>query len=465
MLGQCSLDEVECSQFETYSELFDFTNSPITTRHNHRRKVNTILSSDSEDESLNIPLGLSGEDINTNLPDMKNTPDLIFNSVVEKLESDCQLLEEDTCNSLEVSCVPESSFVAETEILNETELYSTAVSYGQFINETGDICIFQDLDSIPILEQATGSQSDIMSNAQEMLGSNFDLNTAFVDQEEIGYSLTKSEVDVLGGYQLLDESSRVNFVRRLKPHLKNIKSDPMVDFVKETWKKLHDQCSDLNKYVTLEEKTARRGLIFAHGLSNLILEADLLLKDCQIIASDSLGYSMVPSEKEHSRTYYDNQLEMSSILAQHGMCFYAKEIASLGSVVGSTNIVDLASEMLLSSENSVALGKLASLDQKKVDRSDSKTTKIPNLLTSQSDASSYLSNILQTIVPSKSYLSAKGAAFHEYISTLTQISRYEASRLSECNRGNRRRARAPRHYLASGSLGMSTDTHFESHLT
>ncbi|KAL6492873.1 hypothetical protein OROGR_032632 [Orobanche gracilis] len=48
--------------------------------------------------------------------------------------------------------------------------------------------------------------------------------------------------------------------------------------------------------------------------------------------------------------------------------------------------------------------------------------------------------MLQTIVPSRSYLTAKGAAFHEYISTLSQISRYEASRLSECIRRKQRRA-------------------------
>lgn len=69
---------------------------------------------------------------------------------------------------------------------------------------------------------------------------------------------------------------------------------------------------------------------------------------------------MIPSEKTHSSSYYDNQLEMSSILAQHGMCFYSKEIASLESIMGCQSNLDLVSEMLSSSESSVALGKLAS---------------------------------------------------------------------------------------------------------
>lgn len=96
---------------------------------------------------------------------------------------------------------------------------------------------------------------------------------------------------------------------------------------------------------------------------------------------DSISPSNVPSEKTHSYSYHDNQLEMSSVLAQHGMCFYAKEIASLESNMGSPNTLDLASKMLYSSSSSVALGKLASQDRRIVDTSSTKMTKIPNLLT------------------------------------------------------------------------------------
>ncbi|KAK6132006.1 hypothetical protein DH2020_034232 [Rehmannia glutinosa] len=473
---QCSLlDEFECAQFEAKCELSDFSSSPIAfARQNSRRKVNTVLSSDSEDELScgSIPLVSAGVDIDAEILDVKNTPETchlapapIFHSEVDNSEDNRQLLErvdcshiEDTCISHDMSFVPESTFVPETEILHETELYSTTVSYGHF-NAVGDICIFQDQDSITI-EPAIGSQSTnslhIMCNDQDMLGNNFDFSTC-VDQEEVGDSLSKSEAGVPGGYQPLDECSRMVFMKRLQP-LDNPETDQVIDFVKETWKKLHVQCKDLRKHATAEERTARQVLILAHGMSNLISEADLLLKDCQTLVFDSLESSLVPSEKTHSYTYSDTQLEMSSILAQHGMCCYAKEIASLGSVMGPTNTVDLASEMLSSSASSVALGKLASQDQRKVDRSDDmKTTKHADLSVSKSDSS--LCNIVQTIVPSRSYLAAKGAAFHEYISTLSQISRYESSRLSECidSRRKQRRARIPRHYLSSGSLAMSPE--------
>lgn len=96
---------------------------------------------------------------------------------------------------------------------------------------------------------------------------------------------------------------------------------------------------------------------------------------------DSLRPSSIPSEKLHSYSYYDNQLEISSVLAQHGTCLYAKEITSLGSIMGSTNRLDLASEMLLNSSSSIALGKLASHDQGSVSHLDVGAPKKSNILT------------------------------------------------------------------------------------
>ena len=49
---------------------------------------------------------------------------------------------------------------------------------------------------------------------------------------------------------------------------------------------------------------------------------------------------------------------MASTIAQHGFCFYSKYIAAAGSNLGSDYMVDLASEMLASTTNTMALGKL-----------------------------------------------------------------------------------------------------------
>lgn len=54
--------------------------------------------------------------------------------------------------------------------------------------------------------------------------------------------------------------------------------------------------------------------------------------------------------------------EMMSTVAEHGFCFYAKLIADEGSKLGCANSVDIASEMLASSTDIMALGKLSRQD-------------------------------------------------------------------------------------------------------
>ncbi|XP_057795779.1 uncharacterized protein LOC131011898 isoform X2 [Salvia miltiorrhiza] len=478
MLSLQSLGDAECTPFEVDPDLFDICCSPVAfAQKNSRRRVNTILSSDSEDEFAcgSIPLASAGE-----VHEMKNTfqclsteihpppAEPVFQFKVNKLEESCSQLPEivdnslveDTCRLHDMSFMPESTFVPETEIIQETELFSTTVTYGNFFNGVESNWTFPNQDSIPFLETAAGSQLskslDILQSDLEMVGNDFDAVTASGCQEEVGDSLLKSESDVPRGFQLFDECSRVDIVRKLKS-LDCAVADQPIDIVKETWKSLQNQSKDFKMYVTAEERMACQVLISSHGISNLISDADLLLKDCQTLLCDSVCSSMIPSEKTHSYSYFDNQLEMSSTLAQHGMCYYAKEIASLQSIMGCQNNLDLASEMLSSSANSVALGKLASQGRRKAYRSSTETTKSSNILKSESDSA--LDDILQTVIPPRSYLAAKGCASHEYISTLSQISRYETSRLSYCvdNNRKRRRARGPQNYLSSGSLAMSPE--------
>ncbi|XP_042034946.1 uncharacterized protein LOC121781273 isoform X1 [Salvia splendens] len=478
MLSFQSLNDAECTPCEVDPELLDICCSPVaSTQKNSRRRVNTVLSSDSEDDFAcgSIPLASTGE-----LHEMKNTFHCLSTEIhhtpaepvsqfkVDNLEGSCSRLPQIVDNSLveaasrlhDMSIVPESNFVHETEIIHETELFSTTVTYCNFSKEAGSNWAFQNQDSMPDLKTASDSQLakslHIFPSDLELVGSDFVAVTASGCQEEVGVSLSKSEPDVPREFQLLDECSRVDIVRTMKS-LDCAVADQKIDIMKETWKSLHNQSGDFKKYVTAEERSACQILKFSHGMSNLISEADLLLKDCHNLFCDSLLPLMIPGEKTHSYNYEDNQLEMSSILAQHGMCYYAKEIASLRSITGCQNNLDLASEMLSSSENSVALGKLASQNRRKVDRSSTETTECSYILKS-SGSDLALDDILQTAVPSRSYLAAKGSAFHEYISTLGQISRYETSRLSNSveNKRKGRRGRVPQNYL-SGSLAMSSE--------
>ncbi|XP_073124671.1 uncharacterized protein [Henckelia pumila] len=471
-------DEVEYTAFDVNLELFDSSCSPVAFgRQRRQRKTNTVLSSDSEDEVLGgstlIDLdGLLDVDVKVLASHCLTTQigplptELIYSSAVDKLEEHCFQLSEGVdnscmdyiCKSPDMSCVPESSFVPETELINDTDLYSTTVSYGHFANASAANSFVQ--DSLPVLEPTVGANYDESSHAiptdQEMLGNHSETGVAFVYQEEVGESLSKCEADVPREYQVLDECSCVDFLNRLKPFDNQHKTDNVFDSVQESWNGLRRQCKDLRNYVTTEEKSYCQILKFAHGITDIISNTDLLLNDCHTLLYDSLRPSMSPCEKTHSYSFHDDQLDMSSVLAQHGMCFYTKEIASLGSITGSAISLDLNTEMLSSSVSSIALGKMANLERKMVEISDTKTPKSSDLLTCKSDP--HICNIFESVVPLRSYLAVRGEPFHEYLSTLSQISRFETSRISESIGNNkRRRARVPRHYLTSGPSTMSSE--------
>lgn len=293
---QCPLNEDEFTRFEAYSELFDFSCSPVpSAQKSRRRKINTVLSSDSEDDP-SIPLVPAGVDINAEVNEMKNISTFnclstelceppsepILNSEVGKFDDCCQLSLRVDHSHIE-DTVQESSFVPETEIIQETELFSTTVTYSNFVSSIDLNSIYQDQDSMSILETAAGPQSSKPLHILQNDGNNLDTSTPCIYQEEVGDSLSKSEADVPRGFQMLDECSRVDFIRKLKS-LDDPETDQSSDVVEETWKRLRDECKDLKNHVTEGEKCAHKVLVFVHGMSSLISEADLLLKGCQALA-------------------------------------------------------------------------------------------------------------------------------------------------------------------------------------
>jgi hypothetical protein len=64
---------------------------------------------------------------------------------------------------------------------------------------------------------------------------------------------------------------------------------------------------------------------------------------------------------EATTSLYNDETMMSSV-AVHGFCFYVKLIADVGSKLGCANRIDLTSEVLASTTNTMALGKLSRLD-------------------------------------------------------------------------------------------------------
>ena len=69
---------------------------------------------------------------------------------------------------------------------------------------------------------------------------------------------------------------------------------------------------------------------------------------------------------EAAFSWYDEQMMMSTV-AVHGFCFYSKCISDVGSKLGcdTKNRIDLTSDMLASTTNVMALGKLSRQDHRK----------------------------------------------------------------------------------------------------
>lgn len=343
-----------------------------------------------------------------------------------------ELLPKGTCKSVDISCAPELSFVPETDI--NGGIFSTG-------NE-----LIQPIDSI---YQST-SNLDRSPQILKLFG--VDIVPTHV--EEVWDSSNEQIEAGHRGCQVMDECSRMEFNGRA-----NFKDHPrpsgLPESVEETWIRIRNRQSHLRQYVTPEERDASIVMKLAYEMSNLISETDILLGDCQPLICDNTEPSMTPSEKSHSFSWYDDHMSMTSTIAQHGICCYTKEIASVRPDNSSVNVTDLAWEMLASSTSTMALGNLVNRDME-IKSSEMATSK--SVFSLKRDSDPNLCSVIQSIVPARSYLSTRGDSLYEYVSTLGHISRSETSRLLESNEKTRlRRVRIAQNYLSSGAMMLSPD--------
>ncbi|XP_022633454.1 uncharacterized protein LOC106753684 isoform X2 [Vigna radiata var. radiata] len=146
--------------------------------------------------------------------------------------------------------------------------------------------------------------------------------------------------------KVMDECSQMDF----KPKPTLLQSNPLdeTEKIQNVWRDLRDRRVDLRQHSISEELGAFHVVKLASGLCNLISDADLFPK------WDRMEPSMFLSNEQ-----------MMSTVAEHGFCFYAKLIADEGSKLGCANFADITSEMLASSTDIMALGKLSRQDLSK----------------------------------------------------------------------------------------------------
>ncbi|KAK9167601.1 hypothetical protein Scep_002792 [Stephania cephalantha] len=447
------------TQFDSVADLSNSSGPPVAfTRRTARQRANTVLSSCSGDEligndslvDLNIQPGapsngvlLDGSiDLHTYILPAEDCAGI---STDQLHQSDRIILQEefyycsqeeekqhlhDALRSIDVSCVPESSFVPETEIDNGVELPSKTVSCGHFPFTTDVSSRAQSFQSPAILDEKRDDNTIAMPF--KILQTAFESTNNIVGEsvhgdEEVGDS-QNGHPTVLRSFQVMDECSRADFNRASTSG-----EDPWcllrTHSVQNLWNKLRIHHEGLKLYATSEDRNAAEIVKVASGMTDLLSMADILYGFCSLLILLILQW----------------RLALNRIESHLGL--KNKEDLEQGKLPHTTNTkVEVT---VVAPERNVISQKCAN-SEKEWPRTD---------VTLEREIKVHLYDMVQTVVPSKLYLASKGAAFHEYLSSLGHISKLEASRVSEGinNTKRRRKTRAANHYLSTGPLTLSPE--------
>ncbi|XP_048438990.1 uncharacterized protein LOC103953161 isoform X3 [Pyrus x bretschneideri] len=447
------------AQTDTASEFSNDLGTPFSSCRHHVRNMQAVVMSDSEDEFMTNGYPIVTDNANDEVLGINPLSEelLIFGAANIDGPYECSELADEvhiseTCNSVDISCVPESSFVPETEIDNMPELSSQTVSSDHFANA---------MKRVSLDDELHGGANNL--NKQTFVQGNSDkwgsgcATIAEYSHKEFENQKEHAET-VARAYQLMDECSRMDFSKGSQ-FIQGQKSSAVTDLVQDSWDKLRGSRIDLRQYIASEQPNASQIVMLADRTSNLISETDMLFSKCQSLMNDSFELSMIPLEESDVYSWCDERLLLASTIAQHGFCFYAKCISSVGSKESCVGRVDLAGEMLANTASTMAFSKLIGKGMRASKASSAERNSETSLPNATSEIQSRVFDVIRSIVPSRTYSNLRGGAQHEYLSSLRHISRSEASRLSEgaekTTRSRRRRV-AP-HYLSRGALMLSPE--------
>ncbi|CAO2834492.1 unnamed protein product [Amaranthus hypochondriacus] len=343
----------------------------------------------------------------------------------------------DQCQSVDMSYVPESTFVPETELNDGTDCPSGT-----------DLMEFVSPISVDHFEPT------ILGN-EVYKPCVVDLNLTARD-EEMGDS--QSERDQLepstSRCPVMDECSRMDFSKTFISFSNS--SLGVKNPVQEKWNELRQ--TDLSQYTISENKNALKLLELSYRMSNLVSEGDILLQDREFIINNLTGLETGFSEETYICGCHDRQVHMAFSIAEYGYFLFAEDIYALQLNMGK---LDLGWEMLVSTSNSLALEKLLSLNKSQNSSSDIDTTIKQEAITVDTsftrERETCLQNIVESVVPLKCYLTTRGNALVDYLSSLAHISRSETSRVAEASAKSKRRVRILKNYLSTSALDLSQD--------
>ncbi|KAJ0976030.1 hypothetical protein J5N97_017995 [Dioscorea zingiberensis] len=422
---------LDCTEFSADANgLEDFSDASYSpaefAQQRVKRRSCIVLSSQSDDElSTDVILPTEVMSVPHNsllLHDMTMPPIFYVKDVPNEVEPPSK-----------------SSFASLDDISNEVDSLTLPVNIRQVSVNLSDYASLGPVQSRADIDCVNNLISESNNYSKDKIVFNCE-----IDPE----SVCGHEEPQASGCEIMDESSRIgsNMLACVKY------SNP----VKQKWQKLKSCREDLRSCLNSNQKDASTIMNLSYQLTDLISQTDVMIRGCEALFSDILDEGLMPSVESEDFSWVDRQFEMGSTYAQHGFCFYTNKCATIGSIFGSQNTVDLAQEMLASSTNVMALGKLLS------------TRNLPSEGILQIEAMKFgsmgrkvesgLSNAILPIIPARASMSLKGTAFHEYASFMSQISKSEDSRLSKIkNETQGRRSRASLHYFNSGQFTLTSE--------
>ncbi|XP_044375789.1 uncharacterized protein [Triticum aestivum] len=458
------------------NDLDDFDDAPDTSllsdQQKARKKHGVVLLSESDDDQADayiakdarftVPEGdlfpqppevphIHGQGISNQFcfPSESRETFEITNSFQNQFESNLvgsisQIC--DTFMSQGVSCVPESSLAVGgvSASVSSDDLLSSMVFNGLSTFNNDGVCT----TPMTALEDSNHARN-LMSGSQKCME---DVVGETCEAYAESFGRNEQESCSTTGYQLMDECSRADSIWLLSG--KKTSDSCKVERVQDTWNRLR-RCCPVLPCETNHNRTASGALKLASRVSDLISESDLMLTRCYPLTNDILDPSSSPSAEPDDLSWYDKQLEMGSVYAQHALCVFSRDFQDK-----EDGSIDLSQELLFASTTATSLGKLISSGI----NSDDGYGNISHMKNPTSCISKgreqlvHLCDALLPVVPSKLSLSLRGPAFVDYLSSTCQISQLENLRLTDSEVANKqRRCRQSRHYLSSAALSMSPE--------
>lgn len=277
--------------FRGEHECSDTSGTPIRlSGQKRRRRLDMVVSSDSEDVPINrecspVPnkndiILSSHNPVSPNYSSPLNS--LLYHLTDNNVEDYYPCSEtaggiyvDEMSMSVPTSYVPESIFVPETEI-HDMELFPKMAYHGDSLEVSMDE-LFQNAARVEANSFDSPTQAVQVTSA--VLGDTFNVFNSS-HQEKERFSCNGHMENIIRGYPVMDECSRVDFNKSKfveKPELKVSN-----DTVHELWKQLRVNHLDLlGQHIIPEKQETHQIVELVHRMSHLISDLDPLLSSCQ----------------------------------------------------------------------------------------------------------------------------------------------------------------------------------------